>query len=165
MLDQRSRNDFAFALGAIALEAGQAILAARAAGTAAEFKPDGSPVTRADLEADALIRSRLASLVPKIPAVTEESSERPTGTVPPEIFLLVDPLDGTREFTAGRDEFTVNIALIANGEPVAGTVYAPAMARLYVAGSEAFRADAPPAAAMPQPCQMTKLSTASVPSN
>jgi len=165
MLDRQSPNDLALELGAIALEAGQAIMAARAVGTSAEFKRDGSPVTRADLEADALIRSRLASLLPNIPAVTEESTERPSGTVAPETFLLVDPLDGTREFTAGRDEFTVNIALVRNGQPVVGTIYAPAMSRLYVAGSEAFRAEVVPTDPMPRLCQMSRLSTAPVPPN
>jgi 3'(2'), 5'-bisphosphate nucleotidase len=161
---QQSRNDLALAFGAIALEAGHAIMVARAEGTSTDLKADGSPVTRADLQADALIRSRLASLLPDVPAVTEESFESRSGAVPPRTFVLVDPLDGTREFIAGRDEFTVNIALIANGEPIVGTIYAPAMSRLYVAGTEAFRADIHAGDPMPRQSQMKKLATAPVPS-
>ena len=163
MLDQQSRNDLAVTLGTIALGAGQIIMAARAAGAEMSRKVDGSPVTKADLEADTLIRSRLAVLFPNIPTVTEECLERPLGSSPPAIFFLVDPLDGTREFTAGRDEFTVNIALIKDGQPVAGTIYAPATSRLYVAGGEAFRADVLPVAPMPRLCEMKRLSTAPVP--
>lgn len=163
MLDRQSRNDLARALGAIALEAGQAIMVARAECTQVDVKLDGSPVTRADLKADALIRSRLATLMPDMPTVTEESFDRRLAAVPPETFLLVDPLDGTREFTAGRDEFTVNVALVEEGRPVAGAIYAPALSRLYVAGTEAFRAEVPPAAAMPDLTQMKKLSTIAAP--
>ena len=150
----------AMAFGAIALEAGQAIMAA--AGSAAPVKKDGSPVTRADLEADALIRSRLAALMPDVPAITEETFERRPGAVPPKTFILVDPLDGTREFAAGRNDFTVNIALIEHGQPIVGTIYAPAMSRLYVAGTEAFRAEVHPGARLPRLDQMKQLATGRV---
>ena len=77
--------------------------------------------------------------------------------------MLVDPLDGTREFTAGRDEFTVNIALVEGDKPVAGAIYAPAMSCLYVAGTEAFRADISADAAMPRFDAMQKLATSPIP--
>lgn len=93
-------------------------------------KGDKSPVTEADIAADALISSGLRDLYPDIPAVTEEEagSHEKRGF---DRFFLVDPLDGTKEFLQKRGEFTVNIALIENGEPVLGLVYAPAIGMLY----------------------------------
>jgi 3'(2'), 5'-bisphosphate nucleotidase len=123
-----------------------------------QHKSDGSPVTQADLDADRIIGARLASLLPDIPVVTEEVSETHALSGAGR-FILVDPLDGTREFTSGRDEFTVNIALIDGGEPVAGAVYAPALNRLYVAGASAFRAEVRPAEPVPGLHAMRALST------
>jgi 3'(2'), 5'-bisphosphate nucleotidase len=158
-MDQTARNDVALAFGSIAVEAGRAIMAVRRSGAGMRHKPDGSPVTQADIDADRIICARLASLLPDMPVVTEEVSETHafagTGR-----FILVDPLDGTREFTSGRDEFTVNIALIDRGEPVAGAVYAPALNRLYVAGASAFRADVRPAESVPGLQAMRALTTA-----
>ena len=96
-----------------------------------EYKDDKSPVTVADREADAIIVERLIELAPDIPIVSEESSPaQPIGSS--DSFFLVDPLDGTKEFINGRDEFTVNIALIEKGIPRFGLVYAPASSKLYV---------------------------------
>jgi 3'(2'), 5'-bisphosphate nucleotidase len=96
-------------------------------------KSDGSPVSLADQEAEKFINQELAKLVPGIPVIGEESAE--AGTLPSlenaEYFWLVDPLDGTKEFITGGDDFTVNIALIHNGDPVLGVVYAPARGALY----------------------------------
>ncbi len=102
-------------------------------------KPDGSPLTAADLAADAAIAAALARLCPGIPVVSEEGDAR---DAPPR-FLLVDPLDGTKEFLAGNGEFTVNIALIEDHEPVAGVVLAPALGVLWAgaAGQGATRTD------------------------
>jgi 3'(2'), 5'-bisphosphate nucleotidase len=92
-------------------------------------KEDDSPVTAADLAADKLILEMLTALTPDIPVVTEETYEEGAS---PDLsggrFWLVDPLDGTKEFLSRNGEFTVNIALIEKGEPVAGVVHAPAMA-------------------------------------
>lgn len=88
-------------------------------------KPDGSPVTTADLAADRIIAEGLARLRPDIAVLSEEScdSGRPaTGS-----FFLVDPLDGTKEYLAGHDEFTVNVALVSDGVPLLGIVGAPAL--------------------------------------
>lgn len=91
-------------------------------------KADGSPVTAADEAAEAVIGEALARLAPKIPVVSEEQADKePPAGPPPERYFLVDPLDGTREFIAGRDEYTVNIALIHAGMPVLGLVAAPAL--------------------------------------
>jgi len=126
----------------IAAEAGTAILAVAQTGARARVKPDRSPVTDADEAANGLIVSRLAALTPDIPAVAEESVN--TDTPPAPRFWLVDPLDGTREFIAGRDEYTVNIALIICGRPVLGVVAAPARGVCFagLAGGGAWRHDA-----------------------
>ncbi|KRB61997.1 3'(2'),5'-bisphosphate nucleotidase CysQ [Rhizobium sp. Root708] len=110
-----------------ALEAGQAILEIYARGCASAKKADDSPVTIADEEAERIILRHLHEDFPDIPVIAEESVA--AGIVPAigDAFFLVDPLDGTREFIARRGEFTVNIAYIADGAPVAGIVYAPAL--------------------------------------
>jgi 3'(2'), 5'-bisphosphate nucleotidase len=110
-----------------ALEAGQAILEVYRAGPHVHLKRDCSPVTEADERAEAIILKHLAEAFPEIPVIAEESVE--AGTLPTDAgatFFLVDPLDGTREFINRNDDFTVNIALIQHGVPVAGIVYAPA---------------------------------------
>ncbi|MGH2339945.1 3'(2'),5'-bisphosphate nucleotidase CysQ [Segnochrobactraceae bacterium EtOH-i3] len=116
---------------ALAIEAGRAILAIRARGAHCHLKGDGSPVTEADEAAEAILSAGLGALLPDVPLVAEEAAA--AGRVP-EIgprFLLVDPLDGTREFISGSGEFTVNIALVENEFPIAGVVYAPALGALY----------------------------------
>jgi 3'(2'), 5'-bisphosphate nucleotidase len=132
-------------LAAIAHEAGRLILKHYAAGAKARTKPDASPVTAADEEAEALILARLAELAPGVPIIAEE--EVAAGRVPQlgNRFFLVDPLDGTKEFLKRNGEFTVNIALIENGRPVCGVVLAPALARCFAgeAGKGAFEISAP----------------------
>jgi 3'(2'), 5'-bisphosphate nucleotidase len=160
-MDHSARNDIAIAFGSIALEAGRAIMAVRGSPADVRSKPDGSPVTQADIEADRIITQRLATLLPDIPVVTEEATET-HGFSGSGRFILVDPLDGTREFSSGRDEFTVNIALIERSAPVVGAVYAPALNRLYLAGASAFRAELRPTEAMPALSAMRSLRTRAV---
>src|SRR5690606_34239287 len=99
-------------------------------------KQDESPVTAADERAEAVILPALAELTPDIPVVAEEAVA--AGRVPQvgARFWLVDPLDGTKEFIKRNGEFTVNIALIENGEPTLGVVLAPALQRLYAGSRE-----------------------------
>ena len=95
-------------------------------------KTDGSPVTLADQEAEALILKGLKTLTPDIPVVAEESVA--AGTIPDISggrFWLVDPLDGTKEFVRRTGEFTVNIALMDNFRPVLGVIYTPVTGELY----------------------------------
>ncbi|MFP7672146.1 3'(2'),5'-bisphosphate nucleotidase CysQ [Marivita sp. S0852] len=92
-------------------------------------KSDSSPVTEADEAADALISEGLRKTFPDIALVTEEQSE--THRLDVRDFLIVDPLDGTKEFIHRRGDFTVNIALVENGQPTRGIVYAPAKNRLF----------------------------------
>lgn len=100
-----------------------------------ETKADDSPVTRADLAADRVISAGLAAAFPGIPVVTEEQAESQTETAP-DLFFIVDPLDGTKEFVKRRGDFTVNIALVKNGAPIRGVVYAPARERLFWTDAE-----------------------------
>lgn len=120
-------------LETLALVAGRTIMAHRAAGFDACGKADGSPVTQADRDAEAIILAGLRANWPDIPCIGEEEVSGGSVLRPEREFFLVDPLDGTREFIAGRDEFTVNIALVRDGTPVAGVVYAPACGELYSA--------------------------------
>ena len=110
----------------LVIRAGAAILAVNRAAMRVEGKLDGSPVTEADLAADRIIAEGLARLAPQVPALSEE---RVNLAKPPYdgSFFLIDPLDGTKEFVAGRDEFTVNLALVTNGTPLLGIIGAPAL--------------------------------------
>ncbi len=120
------------ALADLAIAAGREILAVRAAGFESLTKGDGSIVTIADQRAEAMIEAGLAELAPGIPMLGEEGVSG--GRVPDASarYFCVDPLDGTRGFARGGDEFTVNIGLIEDGEPVLGVVLAPVSGELYV---------------------------------
>ena len=115
----------------LALAAGREIMIVRAAGFDAQTKLDGSIVTIADQRAEAIIEKGLAEIAPGVPMIGEEAVA--DGRIPQcgELFWCVDPLDGTRGFAKGGDEFTVNIALVQNGVPTHGVVYAPATGELY----------------------------------
>jgi 3'(2'), 5'-bisphosphate nucleotidase len=110
----------------LVVRAGAAILAVNRGAMRIDGKADGSPVTEADLAADRIIGEGLARLVPAIPAISEE---RVHLARPPYdgSFFLIDPLDGTKEFVAGRGEFTVNLALVTGGVPLLGIIGAPAL--------------------------------------
>ena len=112
----------------IADRAGEVILDVYATDFDVRHKDDASPVTEADERAEALILPALRTLLPGIPAIGEEAvSQGMEETVIGRTFWLVDPIDGTREFLRRSGEFTVNIALIEDGEPVMGVVTAPAI--------------------------------------
>lgn len=97
-------------------------------------KDDASPVTEADEAADAIISAGLRAEFPDMPLVTEEQAA--THDLDVSTFLIVDPLDGTKEFVKRRGDFTVNIALVENGTPTLGVVYAPAKQRMFITTSE-----------------------------
>ena len=129
-----SDKDLAAAIETIALQAGAVIMEIYAKDFAVETKADESPVTEADQAAEAVIVAALRLLTPDIPVVAEEevaAGEAPDVGAGP--FWLVDPLDGTREFISRNGDFTVNIALIRDGEPVLGTVHVPAKDETYTA--------------------------------
>ena len=118
----------------LALEAGEKIMEIyNADDFAVKTKSDSSPVTEADEAADALISAGLRAAFPDIPLVTEEQADSHRQEV--STFLIVDPLDGTKEFINRRGDFTVNIALVENGLPTRGIVYAPARERRFYTDS------------------------------
>ncbi|HEX8168521.1 MAG TPA: 3'(2'),5'-bisphosphate nucleotidase CysQ [Beijerinckiaceae bacterium] len=139
-LDEEAREEIALRLGAIALEAGRLL---RRFERSREFrvKADGSPTTPADLAAEELILARLAKAWPGVPAVAEETAN---AAEPGDLFFLVDPLDGTRDFLHGEGEYSVNIALVSGGRPVAAAVASPALQRVWIAGATAKAAAIPP---------------------
>ena len=110
-------------------------------GCSHQLKADRSPVTEADVAANDFLISALTKLHPKLKVVSEEAIEGANPTAPAEEHWLIDPLDGTRGFLQGKPEFTVNIALMRNGRPIAGVVHAPAIALTYLAriGEGAWR--------------------------
>jgi 3'(2'), 5'-bisphosphate nucleotidase len=106
-----------------------------------QLKPDQSPVTAADIASEAAILEGLARLLPAAPVVSEEMA---SAKAPPALdgsFFVVDPLDGTREFIAGRDEFTVNLAIVTRGMPILGIIAAPNRGQLWrgIVGARAER--------------------------
>jgi 3'(2'), 5'-bisphosphate nucleotidase len=116
---------------ALALDAGAAILAVRRRGFDVVRKEDRSPVTEADHAAEAIIVAGLRQATPAIAVIAEEEMAAGLVAEPTEEYWLVDPLDGTREFAAGNDEFAVNIGLIRNGRPALGVVAIPAAGELF----------------------------------
>jgi 3'(2'), 5'-bisphosphate nucleotidase len=123
-----------------AREAGEAILTVVRRGFDVQSKQDNSPVTEADRAAELVILAALARAAPGVPVIAEE--EVAAGRIPAhdDIYFLVDPLDGTKEFVRGGDDYTVNIGLIEGGVPRAGVVFAPATGVLHggVAGDGAW---------------------------
>jgi 3'(2'), 5'-bisphosphate nucleotidase len=119
----------------IARKAGEAILEHYTPGVGSVAKTDGSPLTLADTAAERLIVSELCDWDDTVPIISEETDSAPYEERRRwHRFWLVDPLDGTKEFLSHNGEFTVNIALVEDGEPVLGVVYAPALDLMYAAG-------------------------------
>lgn len=142
------RDTLAHAFAEICLQAALPVMRVYATNFTPEQKADRSPVTQADKQAEAVILEHLAALLPGVPVLAEESFE---AGFRPEVgarFVLVDPVDGTKEFIAKNGEFTINIALVENGVPVAGCVYAPALERIYIGGESALAGNAAPGAAL-----------------
>lgn len=113
-------------------EAARIQLAYRSSGFAVQHKADASPVTAADRESETVITAALTAVMPEATVIGEEAaSEGRIAALTPS-FFLVDPLDGTREFVNGSDEFTINIALIQDRVPVFGIVAAPALDEIFL---------------------------------
>lgn len=130
IIDGAAASGLMESLTALVVKAGEAILAVNRAAMRVDGKQDGSPVTEADLAADRIIADGLAQLAGDIPTLSEERTQLAS---PPfrDSFFLIDPLDGTKEFVAGRDEFTVNLAIVTSGVPLLGIVSAPALGLLW----------------------------------
>src|SRR5688500_15094491 len=129
MLDEKNLLE---ACVVAARDAGAEILKLVAAGFEVETKSDQSPVTVCDRAAEAIILDALAAAAPGVPVIAEE--EVAAGRIPAhgETYFLVDPLDGTKEFVRGGDDYTVNIGLIVDRVPRLGVVYQPALDRLHL---------------------------------
>ncbi|MCU0830004.1 MAG: 3'(2'),5'-bisphosphate nucleotidase CysQ [Rhizobiaceae bacterium] len=134
---------------ALARDAGAAILTHYETECRLADKSDTTPLTAADLAADEIIWAGLHARLPGIPVVTEERAESHGAALDGdgwhERFILVDPLDGTKEFISGNGQFTVNIALVEDGRPVAGVVFAPALDRMFIGatGAGAYEVSGP----------------------
>jgi 3'(2'), 5'-bisphosphate nucleotidase len=118
-----------------ALHAGRLQLAQRSAGAAVMQKADRSPVTAADRDSEAVLTAALGVLAPGLPIVAEEAMAGGSCPIAPGYagpFFLIDPLDGTREYVDGGSDFTINVALIVDGQPLFGLVFAPALSLLFV---------------------------------
>lgn len=126
LLNAADRADLLPSLTAIAVAAALAVRKI-GAGDDVRTKADGSPVTAADELADVLIRDALGPLAPMLPIVSEEHADANRPDFAGTSVILVDPLDGTRDFIAGRDEYTVNIAVVNDRVPVLGVIAAPAL--------------------------------------
>ena len=131
----QDRASIVVAMLEAAVIAGDRILAVSVDALGAETKSDQSPVTLADRAADAAITDILSAKVPGIPIVSEEN-EAALGPPPAGPFFLIDPLDGTRGFIEGSDEYTVNVALIEDGAPTLGVILVPRWGELYWVSAE-----------------------------
>lgn len=141
----------AASLADIAVAAGAVVMECYGRDAHARLKRDQSPVCDADELAERLIVARLRAIFGRVAIIAEEAASRRAPLARGDAFLLVDALDGTREFLAHNGEFAINIALIRNGAPVAGAVYAPAMAKIWFAGRRAFACKVAPGQALPRP--------------
>lgn len=156
--DEFDRLGRAFA-GLVA-RAGAIAMEVRSAGLIdVRSKGDASPVCDADERIEAFLLAALPEVAPGLPLVAEEAAARGDAVATARAFLLVDPIDGTREFIAHGEEFTINVALVVDGAPRAGAVYAPALRRLWFAGASAFSALVEPGAELPPPSEWRPLRT------
>jgi 3'(2'), 5'-bisphosphate nucleotidase len=131
-LDDQARDEVAARLAAIVIEAGRLLQSFHGGPNERRIKSDGTPSSEADLAAEELIIRRLAEGWPDIPVIAEETSD---ARLPGDLFFLVDPLDGTRDFLHGSGEYSVNIALVASDRPVAAAVASPPLGRVWIAGA------------------------------
>ena len=144
----------------LAIEAGEKILEIyNADDFEVKTKSDESPVTEADEAADALISAGLRAAFPDVTLITEEQSA--SHQLKSDTFLIVDPLDGTKEFVQRRGDFTVNIAYVEKGVPLRGVVYAPAKDRLFItdASGQSYEEIGPFEASAPGEMKKISVST------
>ncbi|MEQ8403783.1 MAG: 3'(2'),5'-bisphosphate nucleotidase CysQ [Oceanicaulis sp.] len=159
-----TRDDLAFAFAELCLKAAVPVMEVYATDFTPEQKADRSPVTEADRRAEAVILAGLEDLMPGVPVLAEESFEAGVRPRTGDKFLLVDPVDGTKEFIAKNGEFTLNIALIEDGAPTAGCVYAPALGELFVGAGAAYKAAATPGGALERTA-LSQIATRAAPAD
>ena len=112
------------------LEAGDLAIQLREKGLIKKIKPDNTPVSNGDLEVNKFISKKISEVTPNLPIISEETSEN-KDILNLKDFWLVDPIDGTYDYINGRDEFTLNAALIKDYKPFLGIIYAPAKKRMF----------------------------------
>jgi 3'(2'), 5'-bisphosphate nucleotidase len=139
-LDDHDADAIALKLAQIALEAGRLLRGLENALIEKRIKDDGSPTTVADLAAEELIIKRLGQAWAGVPVVAEETAST---AQPDDCFFLVDPLDGTGDYIHGTGEYSVNVALIRHGRPIAAVVAAPAMGVIWIAGQTPLKGTIP----------------------
>lgn len=156
-------DELARGFSRIAVKAGAVVMRIYNAGAKMRLKADSSPVCEADELAEAMILEELGRFVPGVPVLAEEAAAR--GDKPPldGRFLLVDPVDGTKEFLGRNGEFTVNIAFVDHGVPRAGAIYAPALNKLWFGGDTAFKCLVEPGGDPDGGAPMKQLHTRDVP--
>lgn len=132
------KDAVAFEFARICSQAGVKIMEIYTADFDARDKQDSSPVTDADEQAEEIILAELAKHFPGVPVLAEESFEAGMRPDTRAAFILVDPVDGTKEFINKNGEFTVNIALVEDRRPTAGCVFAPAKGRIFIGGRTAW---------------------------
>lgn len=147
----------------LAVAAGATLMRFYGTDAHARAKADQSPVCDADVAAEAIILKGLAARLPQLPVISEEAAAAGAKLPESEAFILVDPLDGTREFLDRNGEFTVNLGLIVGGMPRAGVVDAPAIGRIWIAGAQAFSAPVSLGAGLPPKDQRQALHTRNAP--
>ncbi len=162
-MDASPRDAIARFFAKIALAAGPVVMAEYAGKSEVRAKADSSPVTLADERAEEVIVAALRARASAIPIVAEEAVARGELAAIGASFILVDPLDGTREFISRNGEFTINIALVRDGVPVAGAVYAPALERLWWGGEHAYACAATVGAPLPAQSQWRPISARRAP--
>jgi 3'(2'), 5'-bisphosphate nucleotidase len=134
----RDADELARVFARICAQAARPVMEVYAGDFTPEQKADRSPVTEADRRAEDVILKALAADMPGVPVLAEESFAAGMRPGIAGDFILVDPVDGTKEFISRNGEFTVNIALISARRPVAGCVFAPAKGRIYLGGASAL---------------------------
>jgi 3'(2'),5'-bisphosphate nucleotidase len=141
----------------LAVAAGAAVMRFYKSDSHVQTKADQSPVCDADVAGEAIILAGLAARLPHLPVISEEAAASGVTARLGEAFILVDPVDGTREFLAGKGEFTVNIGLVVHGEPKVGVVYAPALEQVWMAGREVVSFPVLPGAKLPPPDRRRRI--------
>ena len=132
---------------------------------AQRLKEDRSPVSEADERIEAFLASEFERALPGVPIIAEEAASRGDIATHGDAFLLIDPIDGTREFLARSPDFTVNIGLVSDHAPHVGAVFAPVQNLVWFAGARGFRAEAKPGGTLPPPQDWRPLRTRAAPSN
>ena len=156
-VDSIDCDEIAEIFAELTVEAAVAVMDVYAGDPNVRQKADKSVVCDADERAETIILAGLARRLPYIPVVAEEAASRGEKPRCGRAFILVDPVDGTREFISRNGEFTINIALILDGVPRAGAVYAPAIRRLWMAGRDAWCCEVEPGAALPPAAARTSI--------